>query len=133
MAGPLMRFRSGAVSATVWENARKDGSVYPSVKLSRSYRDKQTQEWKETSSFSLNELPVVAILARKAFEAMALDHAASPGSAPGSAPASEEVAPDAELLAEEDADSLKAREALSAREPRSRGRRRANGDGNGTG
>lgn len=75
MPGPVMRFRSGAVSATVWENQRKDGSNYPSVKLSRSYRDKQTQEWKDTSSFSVNDLPVVAILARKAFEALALDHA----------------------------------------------------------
>ena len=75
MAGPVMRFRSGAVSATVWENQRKDGGTYPSVKLARSYRDKQTQDWKETSSFSVNDLPVVAILARKAFEALALDHA----------------------------------------------------------
>ena len=75
MAGPVMRFRSGAVSATVWENQRKDGGTYPSVKLSRSYRDKQTQDWKDTSSFSVNDLPVVAILARKAFEALALDHA----------------------------------------------------------
>ncbi len=75
MAGPVMKFRSGAVSATVWENARKDGTLFPSVKLSRSYRDRQTQDWKETSSFSVNDLPVVAILARKAFEALALDHA----------------------------------------------------------
>ena len=75
MPGPVMRFRSGAVSATVWENQRKDGGTYPSVKLSRSYRDKQTQDWKDTSSFSVNDLPVVAILARKAFEALALDHA----------------------------------------------------------
>ena len=75
MAGPVMRFRSGAVSATVWENQRKDGGSYPSIRLSRSYRDKQTQDWKDTSSFSVNDLPVVAILARKAFEALALDHA----------------------------------------------------------
>ena len=78
MAGPVMKFRSGAVSATVWENARKDGGLYPSVKLARSYRDKQTGDWKETSSFSVNDLPVVAILARKAFEALALDHAVGP-------------------------------------------------------
>ena len=78
-----MRFRSGAVSATVWENQRKDGGTYPSVKLSRSYRDKQTQDWKDTSSFSVNDLPVVAILARKAFEALALDHAHVPSASEG--------------------------------------------------
>ena len=82
MPGPVMRFRSGAVSATVWENQRKDGGTYPSVKLSRSYRDKQTQDWKDPSSFSVNDLPVVAILARKAFEALALDHAMG-GPGPG--------------------------------------------------
>ena len=90
MPGPVMRFRSGAVSATVWENQRKDGGTYPSVKLSRSYRDKQTQDWKDTSSFSVNDLPVVAILARKAFEALALDHAmGSSGHAPAGGETSE--------------------------------------------
>lgn len=77
MAGPVMRFRSGSISATIWENQKKDGTAFPSVKLTKSYRDSQTQEWKETSTFSVNDLPVVAILARKAFEALALDHAAS--------------------------------------------------------
>ncbi len=91
MPGPVMRFRSGAVSATVWENQRKDGGTYPSVKLSRSYRDKQTQDWKDTSSFSVNDLPVVAILARKAFEALALDHAmGAPGGNGHAAPTEEE-------------------------------------------
>ena len=103
MPGPVMRFRSGAVSATVWENQRKDGGTYPSVKLSRSYRDKQTQDWKDTSSFSVNDLPVVAILARKAFEALALDHAmGTNGHAPsaeasgheGEEPGLEEMEPD---------------------------------------
>lgn len=76
MPGPVMRFRSGAISATVWEHQDKDGKTYPSVKLTRSCQDKKTQEWKDTSSFSVHDLPVVAILARKAFEALALDHAA---------------------------------------------------------
>ncbi len=76
MPGPVMRFRSGAISATVWERLGKDGQSYPSVKLTRSHRDKQTQEWRESSDFNVNDLPVVAILARKAFEALALDHAA---------------------------------------------------------
>ena len=76
MADPVMRFRSGSVSATIWEKQGKDGTLFPSVRLSRSYRDRKTQEWKETSEFAVNDLPVVAILARKAFEALALDHAA---------------------------------------------------------
>lgn len=82
MAGPVMRFRSGSVSATVWENRGKDGILFPTVKLTKLERDKETQEWKETSVFAVNDLPVVAILARKAFEALALDHAASGLAAP---------------------------------------------------
>ncbi len=77
MAGPVMRFRSGSISATVWENERKDGSQFPTVKITKSVRDKQSQEWRETETFDVNDLPVVAILARKAFEALALDHAAT--------------------------------------------------------
>ncbi len=76
MPEPAMRFRSGAISATVWEH-QGPGGPYPSVRLTRSYQDKKTQEWKETSEFTVNDLPVVAILARKAFEALALDHASS--------------------------------------------------------
>ncbi len=102
MAGPVMKFRSGAVSATVWENARKDGTLFPSVKLSRSYRDKQTQDWKETSSFSVNDLPVVAILARKAFEALALDHAMETNTGNGvDGQASETPETEGDLLEEE--------------------------------
>lgn len=77
MAGPVMRFRSGSVSATVWETPRKDGTLYPTVKLTKAVRDKKSKTWKESSVFQVNDLPVVAILARKAFEALALDHAAA--------------------------------------------------------
>ena len=93
MAGPVMRFRSGTVSATVWENPRKDGTLFPTVKLSKSVRDPRTQEWAETSVFAVNDLPVVAILARKAFEALALDHAANGHPEPLEEPDSEEEKP----------------------------------------
>lgn len=54
-----MRFRSGSVSATVWEERAKDGTLFPVVKLTRSFRDKRTQEWKETSDFTVHDLPLV--------------------------------------------------------------------------
>jgi hypothetical protein len=112
-----MKFRSGAVSATVWENARKDGTLFPSVKLSRSYRDRQTQDWKETSSFSVNDLPVVAILARKAFEALALDNAVGSN---GHGVPSQEASPE-----EPEGEPLDlAAEVATAVEGRGRGRKR---------
>ena len=109
MAGPVMRFRSGAVSATVWENQRKDGGTYPSVKLSRSYRDKQTQDWKDTSSFSVNDLPVVAILARKAFEALALDHAMGTAGGPAVVEGGEEASEMSEMQEEPEKPSRRRR------------------------
>ena len=48
---PVHKARSGAVKAAVWENEYeiegKKRKGY-SVKLERSYRDKETDEWKDT-------------------------------------------------------------------------------------
>lgn len=71
---PMTTFRAGGVKATVWENEikTKDGKtidVY-SVNIDRSYKD--GDEWKTTSSFKLNDLPKVQLVAAKAYEYLAL-------------------------------------------------------------
>ena len=38
---PAESFRAGGVKATVWENKTKDDSVYFSVTLTRSYKDRR--------------------------------------------------------------------------------------------
>ena len=70
---PEKKFRAGAISATVWKNDGQKGS-YRSVQLTRSFRDK-SEQWKTTSTFRINDLPKVALVASKAFEYLAMsDH-----------------------------------------------------------
>lgn len=67
---PEKKFRAGGVTATVWKNTRKkDGEEFDvfNVDITRSYLDKD-ENWQTTSSFQLNDLPKVAMLAEKAFE-----------------------------------------------------------------
>lgn len=50
---PSMKFRIGAVTATVWENGEKDNTFY-TVNLSRSYKD--GDEWKNSDSLNYGDL-----------------------------------------------------------------------------
>lgn len=51
---------SGIIGAAVWKRERrfKNGKVghYPSVSISRRYKDRETQTWKTSSSFSVSDL-----------------------------------------------------------------------------
>ena len=66
---PIKVFKAGGVRAAIWENTIKrngnDATVY-SVQLDRTY--KQGEEWKTTSSFQLNDLAKVQLVASKAYE-----------------------------------------------------------------
>lgn len=68
---PEKKFRSGAVTATIWKNQIKlpDGTMKDthSVSVERSYKNKD-DEWKTTNSYNVNDLAdleTVASLARK--------------------------------------------------------------------
>lgn len=70
---PVAVFRAGGIRAAIWENQiKKDGQdvTTHSVAISRSYKIGET--WKEASSYSVNDLPRVALVAQKAFEHLAL-------------------------------------------------------------
>ena len=64
---PIQTIRYGAVRAAIWRNVIDNGNasraVY-NVTLSRSYRDGDT--WKESNSFSRDDLLVLAKLANEA-------------------------------------------------------------------
>ena len=55
MAAPINTIRVGNCQLSVWENKVGDG-VVQSIQLSKSYKDKTTGEWKNTTSFKYNEL-----------------------------------------------------------------------------
>lgn len=70
--GPKFEIRSGAMKVTAWENERKrqDGSTYTATSfvLTKSYKDEDADEWKETKNLSLNDLPRASVLLSRAFE-----------------------------------------------------------------
>lgn len=74
---PEMKFRAGAICATVWRNTitRKDGSSADvhSIKFERTYKDKDTDEWKKTSSLRAMDLPKAVVVLNKAYEYLILN------------------------------------------------------------
>ena len=77
---PEKKFRSGAISATVWANqaTTKEGKTveYKTVSFERRYKDAK-DEWQSTHSLRLNDLPRAKLVLEKAFEYLALNESPS--------------------------------------------------------
>lgn len=75
---PEKTFRAGVISATVWQNAAKSKNgedvVFKTISLKRSYKDKD-EKWQSTSSFRINDLPKVELVAKKAYEHIMMSNA----------------------------------------------------------
>ena len=72
---PEMKFRAGAISATVWENqGQRDGEVtsFNTISITRNYKDKK-DEWQSTNSLRINDLPRAALVLTKAYEYLVLN------------------------------------------------------------
>lgn len=68
---PVKKFRSGAISATVWSNKiDKDGmtSEYKTISFDRRYKTKDTDEWKSTKSLRVSDIPKALLVLSKAYE-----------------------------------------------------------------
>ncbi len=68
-AQPEKKFRAGGVVATVWKNVQKNKEgkefeVY-SINVDRTYKD--GDEFKQTSSMKVNDLPKLALVANEAY------------------------------------------------------------------
>ena len=69
---PEKKFRAGAISATIWLNQgqnKKTGETvnYRTISLQRGYKDKNDQ-WQNTNSFRVNDLPRAAVVLKQAYE-----------------------------------------------------------------
>lgn len=64
---PDKKFRVGGITATVWKGVSPKGTVYFSVQLARSYKDKDNN-WKTTSSLKEYDVPKAVVLLQKAYE-----------------------------------------------------------------
>jgi hypothetical protein len=56
-AGPMHEIRLGRIRAAIWENETQNGTRH-NVTVSRLYKD--GDEWKDSSSFGRDDLPLVA-------------------------------------------------------------------------
>jgi hypothetical protein len=74
---PEKKFRAGAISATVWLNQgvkdNGEASQYRTISLQRGYKDKNNQ-WQNTTSLRLNDIPRAALMLTKAYEFLVTKH-----------------------------------------------------------
>ena len=61
---PAHEIRLGRIKATIWANQTTDDRTFHSVVLCRIYKD--GEDWKETSSFGRDDLPLVQKVADQA-------------------------------------------------------------------
>jgi hypothetical protein len=74
MAGqkPVAKFSAGGVSAALWENEINVGGSAKTIlkaSINRRYKDSSGQ-WKSSTSFSRNEVPLAILALLKAYEKM---------------------------------------------------------------
>ncbi len=62
---PIHEIRIGRIRAAVWVNETENG-VRHNVTISRLYRDEQQGQWKDSTSFGRDDLPLVAKVADQA-------------------------------------------------------------------
>ncbi len=62
--GPVHRIPLGNICAAIWENENGKGGVWYNVTITRSYRDGES--WNDSTSYSRDDLPVVAVAAQMA-------------------------------------------------------------------
>jgi len=72
---PEMKFKAGAIAATVWLNQGVDNegkpSSYKTISFERSYLDKDGN-WQQTSSLRVGDLPKAILVLTKAYEHLML-------------------------------------------------------------
>lgn len=74
---PERKIRSGAISATIWQNEKDTSNgkvVYKTVSFERSYKDKEGK-WQATNRLRSNDLPRAVLVLNKAYEYLSLGDA----------------------------------------------------------
>lgn len=77
---PIRTLRDGLLKAVIWKNTNEKRTFY-SVQFIRSYRDEQTNEWRDSQSFSNGEILKLARLAGQAYDTIASLRGAEKGGA----------------------------------------------------
>ncbi|MDO8428026.1 MAG: hypothetical protein Q7S92_02320 [Candidatus Diapherotrites archaeon] len=69
---PIKKFNSGTISAAVWENSGKEGNQFYTVSMQRSYKSKESTEWKQSHSLRVHDLPKAVLVLQEAYKFLAL-------------------------------------------------------------
>lgn len=64
---PVQQFRMGAVKAVIWQNETQQGPRH-NVTVARLYKDQQSGDWKESTSFGRDDLPLLVKVVDRAHE-----------------------------------------------------------------
>ena len=70
---PVTKFKAGQISSALWENEiTVNGKKVTVLKASvqRRYKDSKDGQWKSSTSFSRNEIPLAIYCLQKSFEHM---------------------------------------------------------------
>jgi len=67
MTGPIKKYSAGSIHVAIWENESKEGRVYQTVSLERSYKNKD-DEWKNTNSLRVNDIPKAVAALQKVYD-----------------------------------------------------------------
>lgn len=82
---PVQEIRLGRIRAAIWVNETENG-IRHNVTISRLYRDEQHGQWKDSTSFGRDDLPLVAKVADQAhlwiFQTQARTQSADGGTTP---------------------------------------------------
>ena len=73
MDKPLRTFRCGSITAAVWSDSRVVNNEIVemhSIRIDRAYKD--GDKWKNTCTFSAEDLPKVALVANEAYKFLRL-------------------------------------------------------------
>lgn len=59
---PIKRIPYNKVTASIWEKQTENGRLFYTTTFSKSYKDKQSGEWKNSNSFTHAELSEIPLL-----------------------------------------------------------------------
>jgi len=65
-AAPVHSEKVGGIKVSTWENKSKEGASFYTVSIQRSYKD--GNDWKNTDSYRINDLPKVILALQKTYE-----------------------------------------------------------------
>jgi len=65
-SAPVHSERVGGVKVSTWENKSKEGVSFYTVSMQRSYKD--GNDWKNTDSYRINDLPKLILAIQKTYE-----------------------------------------------------------------